>query len=216
MVRTRFDKQLECLNNELISMGTLIEKAIEMAVDALINQDVEKAKIAMSFDDEVDKKEGDIESLCLRLILQQQPVASDLRTISSALKMITDMERIADHAVDISELTIEMAGLPYIKRLNHIKEMAKETTLMLISSIDAYVNKDLEKAQIVINSDDIVDELFLKVKGEIIDLIYENKENGKQATDLIMVAKYFERIGDHATNIAEWVIFSITGKHNKK
>lgn len=216
MVRTRFDKQLECLNNELISMGTLIEKAIEMAVDALINQDVEKAKIAMSFDDEVDKKEGDIESLCLRLILQQQPVASDLRTISSALKMITDMERIADHAVDISELTIEMAGLPYIKRLNHIKEMAKETTLMLISSIDAYVNKDLEKAQIVINSDDIVDELFLKVKGEIIDLIHENKENGKQATDLIMVAKYFERIGDHATNIAEWVIFSITGKHNKK
>ena len=216
MVRTRFDKQLECLNNELISMGTLIEKAIEMAVDALINQDVEKAKIAMSFDDEVDKKEGDIESLCLRLILQQQPVASDLRTISSALKMITDMERIADHAVDISELTIEMAGLPYIKRLNHIKEMAKETTLMLISSIDAYVNKDLEKAQTVINSDDIVDELFLKVKGEIIDLIHENKENGRQATDLIMVAKYFERIGDHATNIAEWVIFSITGKHNKK
>lgn len=142
MVRTRFDKQLECLNNELISMGTLIEKAIEMAVDALINQDVEKAKIAMSFDDEVDKKEGDIEALCLKLILQQQPVASDLRTISSALKMITDMERIADHAVDISELTIEMAGLPYIKRLNHIKEMAKETTLMLISSIDAYVNKD--------------------------------------------------------------------------
>ena len=216
MVRTRFDKQLECLNNELISMGTLIEKAIEMAVDALINQDVEKAKIAMSFDDEVDKKEGDIESLCLRLILQQQPVASDLRTISSALKMITDMERIADHAVDISELTIEMAGLPYIKRLNHIKEMAKETTLMLISSIDAYVNKDLEKAQTVINSDDIVDELFSKVKGEIIDLIHENKENGRQATDLIMVAKYFERIGDHATNIAEWVIFSITGKHNKK
>ena len=216
MVRTRFDKQLECLNNELISMGTLIEKAIEMAVDALINQDVEKAKIAMSFDDEVDKKEGDIEALCLKLILQQQPVASDLRTISSALKMITDMERIADHAVDISALTIEMAGLPYIKRLNHIKEMAKETTLMLISSIDAYVNKDLEKAQIVINSDDIVDELFLKVKSEIIDLIHENKENGKQATDLIMVAKYFERIGDHATNIAEWVIFSITGKHNKK
>ena len=216
MVRTRFDKQLECLNNELISMGTLIEKAIEMAVDALINQDVEKAKIAMSFDDEVDKKEGDIEALCLKLILQQQPVASDLRTISSALKMITDMERIADHAVDISELTIEMAGLPYIKRLNHIKEMAKETTLMLISSIDAYVNKDLEKAQIVINSDDIVDELFLKVKSEIIDLIHENKENGKQATDLIMVAKYFDRIGDHATNIAEWVIFSITGKHNKK
>ena len=216
MVRTRFDKQLECLNNELISMGTLIEKAIEMAVDALINQDVEKAKIAMSFDDEVDKKEGDIEALCLKFILQQQPVASDLRTISSALKMITDMERIADHAVDISELTIEMAGLPYIKRLNHIKEMAKETTLMLISSIDAYVNKDLEKAQIVINSDDIVDELFLKVKSEIIDLIHENKENGKQATDLIMVAKYFERIGDHATNIAEWVIFSITGKHNKK
>ena len=216
MVRTRFDKQLECLNNELISMGTLIEKAIEMAVDALINQDVEKAKIAMSFDDEVDKKEGDIEALCLKLILQQQPVASDLRTISSALKMITDMERIADHAVDISELTIEMAGLPYIKRLNHIKEMAKETTLMLISSIDAYVNKDLEKAQIVINSDDLVDELFLKVKSEIIDLIHENKENGKQATDLIMVAKYFERIGDHATNIAEWVIFSITGKHNKK
>ena len=135
--------------------------------------------------------------------------------ISAALKMITDMERIGDHAVDISELTIVMSCKPYMKKLEHIEQMAKETMIMLISSLEAYVNKNLDQAKKVIDHDDIVDDLFIKVKDELIRLIRENAENGEQAADLLMVAKYFERIGDHATNIAEWVIFSITGEHKE-
>lgn len=212
-MRNRFDEQLAQLNKEMITMGTMIEQAIETAVDALIHQDVEKARKAMESDDEIDHQEKIIENLCLRLLLQQQPVARDLRVISAALKMITDMERIGDHAVDISELTIVMADHPYIKKLEHVEQMAKETIVMLIQSLEAYVNKNLEQARAVIAHDDVVDELFLKVKAELIRLIQENPDNGEQATDLLMAAKYFERIGDHATNIAEWVIFSITGKH---
>lgn len=212
-MRNRFDEQLAQLNKEMITMGTMIEQAIETAVDALIHQDVEKAGKAMESDDEIDHQEKIIENLCLRLLLQQQPVARDLRVISAALKMITDMERIGDHAVDISELTIVMADHPYIKKLEHVEQMAKETIVMLIQSLEAYVNKNLEQARAVIAHDDVVDELFLKVKAELIRLIQENPDNGEQATDLLMAAKYFERIGDHATNIAEWVIFSITGKH---
>ena len=214
-MRNRFDEQLAQLNEEIITMGTLIEQAIEMAVDALIHQDVEKAKKAMESDDKIDHQEKSIENLCLRLLLQQQPVARDLRVISAALKMITDMERIGDHAVDISELAIIMADHPYIKKLEHIEQMAKETMIMLIRSLEAYVNKNLEQARQVIAHDDIVDDLFVKVKMELIRLIHENPDNGEQAADLLMVAKYFERIGDHATNIAEWVIFSITGKHKE-
>lgn len=212
-MRNRFDEQLAQLNKEMITMGTMIEQAIETAVDALIHQDLEKAGKAMESDDEIDHQEKIIENLCLRLLLQQQPVARDLRVISAALKMITDMERIGDHAVDISELTIVMADHPYIKKLEHVEQMAKETIVMLIQSLEAYVNKNLEQARAVIAHDDVVDELFLKVKAELIRLIQENPDNGEQATDLLMAAKYFERIGDHATNIAEWVIFSITGKH---
>lgn len=212
-MRNRFDEQLEQLNKEIITMGTLIEQAIEMAVGALIHQDVEEARKAMESDEEIDHQERTIENLCLRLLLQQQPVARDLRVISAALKMITDMERIGDHAADLSELTIIMADKPYMKRLDHIEQMAKETMVMLISSLEAYVNKNLQQAKEVIAHDDIVDKLFLEVKEELIQLIHENPDNGEQAADLLMVAKYFERIGDHATNIAEWVIFSITGKH---
>lgn len=212
-MRNRFDEQLSQLNEEIIAMGTMIEQAIEAAVDALIHQNVEEAKRAMDSDKEIDHQEREIENLCLKLLLQQQPVARDLRVISAALKMITDMERIGDHAVDISELTIVMSGKPYMKRLEHIEQMAKETMVMLIRSLEAYVNKNLEQAREVIDHDDIVDDLFLKVKTELIQLIRENADNGEQAADLLMVAKYFERIGDHATNIAEWVIFSITGTH---
>lgn len=213
IMRNRFDEQLSQLNEEIIAMGTMIEQAIEAAVDALIHQNVEEAKRAMDSDKEIDHQEREIENLCLKLLLQQQPVARDLRVISAALKMITDMERIGDHAVDISELTIVMSGKPYMKRLEHIEQMAKETMVMLIRSLEAYVNKNLEQAREVIDHDDIVDDLFLKVKTELIQLIRENADNGEQAADLLMVAKYFERIGDHATNIAEWVIFSITGTH---
>lgn len=215
-MRNRFDRQLEQLNNELIEMGSMIEKAIEMAIKALVNQDVELANQAIDFDSEIDRQEREIENLCLKLLLQQQPVAKDLRQISAALKMITDMERIGDHAADISEITIEMAGKPYIKNLDHIQQMAKETMVMLVGSVEAYVNKDLEQAKKVINQDDIVDHLFDMVKKELIGMIHENVESGEQAADLLLVSKYMERIGDHATNISEWVIFSITGSHQVK
>ena len=212
-MRNRFDRQLETLNDEMIEMGSLICRAIEMAVDALLNKNLKTAKETIAFDLEIDHKERDIESICMKLLLQQQPVARDLRQISSALKMITDMERIGDHASDISEITIELSNQSYIKKLDHIQQMAKETMYMLVQSVDAFVNKDMDKAKEVIAHDDIVDELFGKVKRELINMIHENAEVGEQASDLLMAAKYFERIGDHATNISEWVIFSITGEH---
>ena len=212
-MRNRFDRQLEELNDELIEMGTMIEKAIETAAKALISQDSEFAKTVIEGDEQVDRQERIIENLCLKLLLQQQPVAKDLRLISSALKMITDMERIGDQAADISELTIMLSEAKYIKKLEHIQQMAKETMVMLIESIDAFVNKDMLKAQSVIDADDKVDELFAEVKKELIKMIHEDINCGEQASDLLMIAKYFERIGDHTTNIAEWVIFSITGEH---
>ena len=200
-MRNRFDRQLSTLNDELIEMGSMIEKSIETAIKALVNQDVDLARHAIEADEEIDRQERIIEDLCLKLLLQQQPVAKDLRLISSALKMITDMERIGDHASDISEITIALADQPYIKKL------------MLVGSIEAFVDKDLEKASEVIKRDDVVDDLFDKVKKELIQMIHENADKGEQAADLLMVAKYMERIGDHATNISEWVIFSITGEH---
>lgn len=212
-MRNRFDRQLEQLNNELINMGSLIEEAIEMAITALIKQDVKKARDVVEFDEEIDEKEREIESLCLKLLLQQQPVARDLRQISAALKMITDMERIGDHAADISEMTILMADKPYIRNIDHLQTMAKETMVMLVKSIEAYVEKNQEKAEKVIANDDVIDYLYDEIKMELIEAIQKDANNGEQATDLLMVAKYLERIGDHATNIAEWVIFSITGKH---
>lgn len=212
-MRNRFDRQLSTLNDELIEMGSMIEKSIETAIKALVNQDVDLARNAIEADEEIDRQERIIEDLCLKLLLQQQPVAKDLRLISSALKMITDMERIGDHASDISEITIALADQPYIKKLEHIQQMAKETMIMLVGSIEAFVDKDLEKANEVIKRDDVVDDLFDKVKKELIQMIHENADKGEQAADLLMVAKYMERIGDHATNISEWVIFSITGEH---
>ncbi|MFR2077901.1 MAG: phosphate signaling complex protein PhoU [Lachnospira sp.] len=212
-MRNRFDRQLSTLNDELIEMGSMIEKSIETAIKALVNQDVDLARHAIEADEEIDRQERIIEDLCLKLLLQQQPVAKDLRLISSALKMITDMERIGDHASDISEITIALADQPYIKKLEHIQQMAKETMIMLVGSIGAFVDKDLEKANEVIKRDDVVDDLFDKVKKELIQMIHENADKGEQAADLLMVAKYMERIGDHATNISEWVIFSITGEH---
>ena len=215
-MRNRFDRQLLQLNNELIQMGSLIEKAIEMGISALVHQDIEKAKSAIAFDAEVDEQEKAVESLCMKLLLQQQPVASDLRLISAALKMITDMERIGDHASDISEMTILMADSAYARseiNIDLVENMAKITTDMVIKSIDAFVNRDLELARFVIAQDDSVDELFAEFKKQLIAKIGENIQNGEQATDMLLVAKYFERIGDHATNIAEWVIYSITGEH---
>ena len=214
-MRNRFDRQLKKLNDELIEMGSMIEKSIEKSLVALVTQNVDKAKDVIAFDAEIDRQEREIESLCMKLLLQQQPVAKDLRLISSALKMITDMERIGDQSADIAELTIFMAEKPYIKEVKHISQMGQETMIMVVTSVDAFVEKDLEKAREVLNHDDIVDHLFDEVKAELIEMIHQNKDVGEQATDLLMVAKYFERIGDHATNIAEWVIYSITGEHGK-
>lgn len=212
-MRNRFDRQLVQLNNELIEMGGMIEKAISDTVKALVNQDIELASNVIEYDEEIDHQEREIEQLCLKLLLQQQPVAKDLRLISAALKMITDMERIGDHATDISEITIELSKESYIKKLDHIQQMAKETMVMLVQSVEAFVNKDMDKASTVIVHDDVVDDLFNKVKAELIAMIHEDVNAGEQASDLLMAAKYFERIGDHATNISEWVIFSITGQH---
>ena len=212
-MRNRFDRQLKILNDELIEMGSMIEKAIEKAVVALITQNVEKAKEVITFDYEIDRQEREIENLCMKLLLQQQPVARDLRLVSSALKMITDMERIGDQAADIAELAILMAENPAVNNLKHVSQMGQETMTMVVSSVDAFVEKDLEKAHQVLIHDDVVDGLFDEVKAEVIEMIHQDKEIGEQATDLLMVAKYFERIGDHATNIAEWVIYSITGEH---
>ena len=208
-MRKRFDEQLNELGKEMQTMGMMVEESIQKAIEALLKQDEELAKTVMEADALVDQKQKEIENICFTLLMQQQPVASDLRTISAALKMVTDMERIGDHAADISEMTVHLAHEPYIKNLDHIRQMASETMWMLIQSIEAYVEKDVKKANDVIIHDDIVDRLFAETKEELIELIHKDKNNGEQATDLLMVAKYFERIGDHATNLAEWVIFSI-------
>lgn len=213
MPRTNFKKQLEQLNDQMITMGSMIENTIETAIAALVSQDTERAEEAIAYDMEIDAQERNIEQLCYQLLLMQQPVASDLRVVSATMKMITDMERIGDHAADISELTLLMAGKPYIREITDIEQMAKETTVMVTKSVDAYVNRDLKLAQEVIGMDDVVDDLFHKVKSEIIEDLRAGLDDGEQTTDLLMAAKYFERIGDHATNIAEWVIFLLTGEH---
>ncbi len=212
-MRNQFDEQLHTLNHELLEMGALIERAIRSATDALVKQDVEAALQAIAADKEVDQAERDIESLCLKLLLQQQPVARDLRLISSALKMITDMERIGDQASDIAELVIYLSQEPYIKELTHLPQMAENAIRMVTGALDAYVRKDLALAQEVMAMDDAIDELFITVKDELIALIRHDAAAGSQAIDLLMIAKYYERIGDHAQNIAEWVEYALTGRH---
>ncbi|MDD3226990.1 MAG: phosphate signaling complex protein PhoU [Tissierellia bacterium] len=212
-MRYRFDRELDTLNLELIKMGSLIENSIEYSIKALINQDLSSVKKVNELEIEIDDMEKTIESHCLKLLLQQQPVASDLRIISTALKMITDMERIGDNAEDIAEIAKYMINQKFIKDIVHIPQMADATISMVKRSIDAFVNKDKNLAEEVCKSDDIVDNLFNIIKEELIEKIQEDKSNGEQAIDLLMIAKYFERIGDHAENIAEWVIFSITGEH---
>ena len=212
-MRNRFDEQLHTLNHELLEMGALIERAIRSATDALVKQDVEAALQAIAADKEVDQAERDIEALCLKLLLQQQPVARDLRLISSALKMITDMERIGDQASDIAELVIYLSKEPYRKELKHLPQMAENAIRMVTGALDAYVRKDVALAQEVMGMDAAIDALFVTVKDELIALIRNDASAGSQAIDLLMIAKYYERIGDHAQNIAEWVEYALTGKH---
>jgi phosphate transport system protein len=212
-MRTRFDEQLSELNDMLIEMGVMIEKAIKNATRAIVDHEKKRAKKAIEMDSEIDQQEKDIESLCLQLLLRQQPVAKDLRLISAAMKMVTDMERIGDQAADISEIAKYLIGKENLINLETIPLMAEATSRMVTDAIDAFVKKDLELAQKVIDYDDVVDELFHRIRNDVISLIQNDSACGEQAVDYMMVAKYFERIGDHATNIAEWVVFSITGKH---
>lgn len=213
-MRTKFDEQLHMLNQEMMHMGSMIEEKIQKAIEALIGQNRSLAKKIMDGDCEVDREQKKIENICFNLLMQQQPVARDLRVISAAMKMVTDMERIGDHAADISEMTVMMSDTPYVADLEDIKKMASETVLMLIRSIEAYVEKDMLKAQSVIDHDDIVDDLFHKNKQDLIELIQKNPAVSEQAADMLMVANYFERIGDHATNLAENIIFALDDKKN--
>lgn len=212
-MRSRFDEQLELLNVELIRMGALCEDAIAYASRTLLGE-ANLAEQVYRTDREIDQKERDIENLCMRLLLKQQPVASDLRLVSSALKMISDMERIGDQASDIAEISSFIQTREVESNL-HIRDMAEATIRMVTQSVDSFVKKDLQIAQEVIRYDDVVDDLFNKVKEELIGLISEDSLSGEFCIDMLMIAKYFERIGDHATNIAEWVEFSITGVHKE-
>lgn len=211
-MRNRFERQLLELNNELIQMGSMIERAIEMGISALVRQDVEKAKKAIAYDEEIDEQEKTVESLCMKLLLQQQPVAKDLRLISAALKMITDMERIGDQAADIADI-VKVTSLGVPDASIRLKDMAKVTASMVTKCIDAYVKQDLKLAREVIDFDDIVDDLFDEVKDEILQGMRKGITTDVQSLDYLMIAKYYERIGDHATNIAEWVVYSINGHH---
>ena len=194
--RKYYDMELQTLNEELMRMGEMICKAISGAIGALLERDNEKAREIIAFDDEIDRQNQTIEQLCYKLLLSQQPVAGDLRMVSAAIRMTTDMERIGDHAADISEIELMLEKLTPLYN-DHLRQMATETSVMLMKSIESFAEKD---------------DLFDTVKNELIDAIHKDSANGEQATDLLMAAKYFERIGDHATNIAEWAIFAITGK----
>ncbi len=214
-MRNRFDEQLAILHKELIEMGALCEQVIALAAQALSEGSAALAAKIAPIDAEIDRKEREIESLCLKLLLQQQPVARDLRQISAALKMITDMERIGDQAEDIAEILSSLQK-PHAESSCLMREMARATIQMVTESIDAYVKCDIILAEKVVSDDDIVDDDFNQVKRRLIEKIAKEPEEGEYALDLLMIAKYFERIGDHATNIAEWVIFSVTGVHKEE
>ncbi len=214
-MRSRFDEQLTLLSRELIEMGALCEEGISMASRALMDGDATLARRVAPLDSEIDHKERSIESMCLKLLLQQQPVARDLRQISAALKMITDMERIGDQAEDISEIVQFLNGRT-VENADLLQEMSRAVIKMVTESVDAYVKHDIMLAEKVVKDDDIVDSCFTTVKRKLIDAIAANPSDGEYALDLMMIAKYFERIGDHAVNIAEWVIFSVTGVHKEE
>lgn len=211
-MRSQFDKQLEQLNTKMIEMGAECENIIALSAKALLDVDTQKALMAKNQGHKIDQMEREIESICLKLLLQQQPVAKDLRIVSAALKMITDMERIGDQAEDIAEIIITLNGRTG-EECHGIRKMAEATIKMVTDSIDAYVRKDLKLSKSIRAYDDVVDKDFAEIKHTLIKMIAENTADGEYALDLLMIAKYFERIGDHAVNIAEWVEFSVTGVH---
>ena len=211
-MRSRLDEQIDVLNAEMIKMGEYCENAIEMAIRAMIEDDKSYIEKVLKVDAEIDQKERDIENLCMKLLLQHHPVARDLRQISAALKMISDMERIGDQAADIAEIIPYIIGKDTMSE-THIGQMAREVIKMVNDSIESYVKKDLDLAKKVIDHDDIVDKYFMEIKTELIKLVADDSNNGEYYIDLLMITKYLERIGDHATNLAEWVEFCITGIH---
>lgn len=210
-MRENFNRQLDTLNREMTDMGSLCESAIESAVRALLRRDEKAAESVAAIEDEINHAERDIESLCLKLLLKQQPVAADLRTVSSALKMITDLERIGDQAADIAEI-VRHADFDENYDNEHIREMATGVSKMVTGSVDAFVERDLDAAKDVIRRDDQIDDLFKKACDDLAGYIGKNPKKAVPALDLMMTAKYLERIGDHAVNVAEWVEFSITGE----
>ena len=209
-MRNQFNTQLNTLHVELIKMGALCEESIAAAMKSVLDEDETMAERAAATEREIDRKERDIEALCMKLLLQQQPVARDLRAISSALRMISDMERIGDQASDIAEISKFLKGCSLTGRV-HLKDMAVSAVQMVTDSVDAFVKDDLELAKAVMAQDDVVDGYFRQIKDEVTALIVEDSRNGEFCIDLMMIAKYLERIGDHAVNIAEWVEYSITG-----
>ncbi|MDF2838479.1 MAG: phoU [Evtepia sp.] len=209
-MRPRFDKQLETLHTSLIHMGALCEDIIANAAKALLDGNENYLEKTAAIEDEINFLEHDIEQMCFRLILHEQPVAGDLRRINAAQKMITDMERIGDQGLDIAELSVFMKGSP-VKSDIHIGDMARATIKMVTESIDSFVNNNLELAKAVIDYDDVVDDLFTQVKQELVQQLLNDSRLAGECLDLLMIAKYFERIGDHATNIAEWVLYTLTG-----
>jgi len=213
-MRSRYDEQLILLNNELTQMGAMCEEVIDLAAKALKESKEQVSAKVVALEHQIDEKERSIESLCLKLILHQQPVARDLRQISAALKMITDMERIGDQAFDIAEITRFLNGRTG-SECDDIGRMASAAIKMVTESVEAYVKHDIDMARLTISHDDVVDHYFDQVKSSLIKMIVAKPEDGEYALDLLMIAKYFERIGDHAANIAEWVVFSVTGKRCK-
>ena len=211
-MREYYTAQLETLNTNMIQMGALCEDAISAAIQSLLEDDRAIAKKVADTELEIDQMERDIERQCMRLLLMQQPVATDLRVVSSALRMIADLERIGDQAFDIADITKSGSFQGFSGKV-HIKEMAKAAIHMVTDSVDSYVNQDVQLAKRVTEEDDVVDELFLKVRRELAELIHTDQNASEQALDLLMIAKYLERIGDHAVNVSEWVIYSVTGKH---
>ena len=211
-MREYFDLELKTLNDKLIEMGALVEGAIKNTITIITNGEYDKLETSRIIEEKINKMEREIQNYCLNLLLLQSPVAGDLRTVSAALKMITDLERIGDQAIDIAEMSTYLKDCENIYSMTHISEMAERSSNMVTTAIDAFVKKDLKLAKTVATMDDAIDDLFNKVKQEVIDIINANKELDQQAIDVLLIAKYFEKIGDHAENIGEWVVFSITGK----
>ena len=209
-MRDKYQEDLEKLNANILKMGKMIEIAIESTVIALMGSDIQAASTVSENDEAIDNMEREIEALCMKLLLQQQPVATDLRVITAALKMVTDMERIGDHAADIAELVLQIPDCKYNK-MDTITEISTQIIKMIHDSVNSFIQRNYDKAQIVIAQDDIVDNLYHEIKSDLIQKI-KKTDDGEQILDYLLIARYFERIGDHATNIAKWVVFAITGK----